>query len=226
MKNETTHTQKKSLNDVRAPVMMLYVLAYCGGHMSGIPHWVLLLFSAVAFVGISFLFERKTLLKMLVPGWKSSVIGLVVAAILYVIMWRVMQAVSDIVMGEGAVIDRSAIPGPIRMLLEIRHHASQIPIFVAGLGGALVLAPAEEAFWRGFVQTRIVGRAGSILGVGIVSILYGGFWGLFVNPIAGLAATIAGLAFSILTLRSRSLIPAMISHAVLWVFGIWLLPLY
>jgi len=226
MKNVTTHTQKKSLNDVRAPVMMLYVLAYCGGHMSGIPHWILLLFSAAAFVGISFLFEKKTLLEMFVPGWRSSVVGLVLAALLYVIMWRAMQAVADIVIGEGTIIDRGAIPGPIRMLLEIRHHASQIPAFVAGLFGALILSPTEEVFWRGFVQTRMIGRVGPILGVGIVTILYGGFWGLFVNPLAGAAAAISGLAFSVLTHKSQSLVPAMVSHAVLWALGIWLLPLY
>ncbi len=226
MKNETTDTQKKSLNDIRAPVTMLYVLAYCGGHMSGIPHWILLLFSAAALVGISFLFEKKALLEMFVPGLRSSVIGLALATLLYVIMWRSMQAVADMVIVEGAVIGRGNIPEPIRMLLEIRHHASQIPVFIVGLAGALILSPAEEIFWRGFIQMRVIGWAGPILGVGIATILYGGFWALFANPLAGVAAAIAGLAFSVLTHKSGSLVPAMISHAVLWALGIWLLPLY
>ncbi len=116
MKDETAYKRGKSLNDVRAPVMMLCVLAYCGGHMSGIPHWVLLMFAAPALVGISLIFERKTLFGMMVPGWRSSIIGVVLAAVLYVVMWRAMQLATDMVVGEGTVLGMGALPRHERAL--------------------------------------------------------------------------------------------------------------
>ncbi len=33
---------RRSINDLRAPLMMLYVFAFCGGRMGELPIWVLL----------------------------------------------------------------------------------------------------------------------------------------------------------------------------------------
>ncbi|MCP4602840.1 MAG: CPBP family intramembrane metalloprotease [Proteobacteria bacterium] len=226
MNEAVVNTARKSLNDVRAPMMMLYVLAYFSGRMSSIPLWVVLIVGSAALIGIALIFERRALHKMLWWDLKSVLFGLALALLLHVLMSRIMQIAATITIGTDTGIHGEGIPGPLEMLLTIRFHVDRITPVLAGLGGALLLAPSEEIFWRGFVQTRLVDYAGRILGVVISVILYSGFWAVLLNPLAALAAALSGCVFSILSLRSGTLIPAMISHAVLWVLGIWILPLY
>ncbi len=227
MNNKTIQKgRRKSLNDVRAPMMMLYVVAFCGGNMSAIPHWALLLFVSAALLGIALLFERHTVLKMMKWHLKGVLFGLALAVLLYLTMSWSMQFVTSMLIERGALGQGSAVPGPIRMLLEIRYHVDQISPALAGVLGALLLAPAEAIFWRGFIQTRLTALAGAYLGILLTAVLYAIFFTILVNIVAAIAAFLCGLAFSILTRRTNSLIPAAISHGFLWLFGIWLLPLY
>ncbi len=226
MTGEATKPAKKSLNDVRAPVMMLCVIAYCGGHVAGIPIWSLVLFGCAILLAVPFIYERRAIRGMMRWNLRSSLFGLALSLLLYVILSGTMQLIAGAAMGNNVILDSGSIPAPIRMLLEIRSHANQIPLFLTGLGGTLLLAPAEEIFWRGFVLVRFTGRIGSILGTALVTGLYGGFWALLVNPLAGGAAALAGLVFAVLTLRSNTLVPAIISHGVLWLIGLWIWPLY
>ncbi len=205
---------------------MLCVIAYCGGYVARIPLWTLALFGCAILLAVPFIYERHTIRGMLRWNLRSSLFGLALSLLLYVILSGTMQLITGAVIETNVILDRGSIPAPIAMLLEIRLHASQLPPFVTGLGGALLLVPAEEIFWRGFALDRFVGRIGKILGVALVTGLYGGFWALLVNPLAGGAAALAGLVFAVLTLRSNTLVPAIISHGVLWLLGLWILPLY
>ncbi len=221
-----TNKQNKSLNDVRAPLMMLYVLAYFSGRMSGTPIWITLVIGSVVLIGIALVFERRIVREMLRWELKSALYGLALSLLIYVLMSRIMQIVTDAAIGNNAIIHEGAVPGPLRMLLTIRFHVDRITPALAGLGGVLLLAPSEEVFWRGFVQNRLIGRAGPVLGVVITTALYSAFWAVLLSPLAAAAAALSGLVFSALTLRSGALIPAMICHAVLWMLGIWILPLF
>jgi hypothetical protein len=109
---------------------------------------------------------------------------------------------------------------------RLASRAHDVPAWLAGLGGAILLVPAEELFWRGFVQRRLAVRLGPAAGVAIATAAYALFWGAALDPLVGGAALLCGLVFGIMTWRSGSLVPAMAGHALLWILAVAALPLY
>lgn len=86
-----------------------------------------------------------------------------------------------------------------------------------------VTSPAEEIFWRGFVQRGCMERLGPLRGTLAGAGIYGGVHVLSGNVMLTLAALVAGLFWGWLYARTRSLAACIVSHAV-WtvaVFVIW-----
>ncbi|MCP3953899.1 MAG: CPBP family intramembrane metalloprotease [Desulfobacterales bacterium] len=157
---------------------------------------------------------------------KGILLGLVLSGLLYLVMSQSMQFVTSMMIKGGAFSGGASAPIPILMLLQIRFHVDQLYPPLVGVLGALLLAPAEEIFWRGFIQTRLVRRAGPYAGIVFAAVLYSGFFAVLINYVAAAAALLSGLTFSILTHHQKSLVPAIAGHALLWLLGIWILPLY
>lgn len=85
------------------------------------------------------------------------------------------------------------------------------------LVGALLLfwiGPAEEIFWRGFVQRRMAERFGALRGLLLASAVYAGVH-VWTGNLALLAtAFLCGIFWGAMFLRFRSLWPGMVSHGV------------
>jgi CAAX protease family protein len=111
--------------------------------------------------------------------------------------------------------------GEIAGVYELR--AGYSPWLIAGL--LLWIAPAEEIFWRGFVQHRLVGRFGLWRGILIAALLYAGVhvWAGSLMLLG--AALVCGLFWGCVTARFRSLWPGIISHVVWDILVFVLLPL-
>jgi membrane protease YdiL (CAAX protease family) len=69
----------------------------------------------------------------------------------------------------------------------------------------------EELFFRGYLQTRLVARWGSIIGVLITAFLFGL---IHMDLVQGLFAAAMGLYLGYVTILARSIVPAMVCHAV------------
>ncbi len=96
------------------------------------------------------------------------------------------------------------------------------PAFIAVLLLAWI-GPAEEVFWRGFVQRRLGERVGPVRGYILASLVYGGVHLWAFNFMLLMAALVAGLFWGAMLLRYGSVWPGIISHA-LWdvaIFVIW-----
>ncbi|MBI3258414.1 MAG: CPBP family intramembrane metalloprotease, partial [Ignavibacteriae bacterium] len=78
-----------------------------------------------------------------------------------------------------------------------------------------LIAPAEEIFWRGFVQHRMMAKLGSWRGTILTVTLYASVHIWAMNPMLLLAAAVLGVHWGIVYRRFGSLIPGIISHA-LW----------
>ena len=86
----------------------------------------------------------------------------------------------------------------------------------------LGVAPAEEIYWRGFLQRVLVRQIGPMSGL----FLGAGFYALaalWLGLPAALAAFVVGLVWGWIFLMERSLVPVMISHA-LWSVLVWITP--
>ncbi|MBA7710913.1 hypothetical protein ES703_119863 [subsurface metagenome] len=85
------------------------------------------------------------------------------------------------------------------------------------------IGPAEEVFWRGFVQRRLGEQVGPVRGYILASLVYGGVHAWAFNFMLLMAALVAGLFWGAMLLRYGSVWPGIISHA-LWdaaIFVIW-----
>lgn len=83
--------------------------------------------------------------------------------------------------------------------------------------GALLLlwiGPAEEIFWRGFVQDRLTRRLGASRAMWLTLTLYVGVHLWAANLLLLGAAAICGLCWGWLYRRTGSLWPGLISHAI------------
>lgn len=115
----------------------------------------------------------------------------------------------------GAWISREMLPfahGQIGSIYEIRDLA---PRWVVVLLLAAIIAPAEEIFWRGYVQSTLAFRFGDVRGWLLMAAVYSlvHIWSWNFMLVA--SAFVCGLSWGYLLYRFKSLLPCLISH-VLW----------
>lgn len=76
----------------------------------------------------------------------------------------------------------------------------------------IVFAPlAEELVFRGMLLPALVRRFGAVRGVVMVSVLFSLF---HLNPAQLIPAFVSGLGLGALALRSRSIVPGIVAHAI------------
>ena len=204
--------------------MMLYVFAFCGGRMAQLPMWVLLAVMAPVIGVLAFVFERKLMRELLVFRPTNALYGLGAAVLLYGIFSLALQYASGLFIGATLDGDGS-VPAFFVELVRIKGHASAIHPAIVGIAGAVLLGVSEELFWRGFVQTRLMIMMPHSLAVILATAVYAGFYAVLMGTLAAVAAGVCGLTFGFLTIRLRSLVPAMICHSLVWLFALWILPL-
>ncbi|MBE3577824.1 MAG: CPBP family intramembrane metalloprotease [Limnochordales bacterium] len=112
-------------------------------------------------------------------------------------------------------------PGQIGDVYGIRSEADPLLI---GLILFFVTSPAEEIFWRGFLQRRFMERRGDWQGWLIGSLCYAAVHLFSGNLMLVLAALVAGLFWGLLFRWQKSIVPGVISHSVWTVLIFLLLP--
>lgn len=145
------------------------------------------------------------------PGRKPDLLrGLLSAAALYA-AFSAGDRVARKVMPSGAD-DIEAIYS-LRTGQDRRRVGAQL---------ALVIAPAEELFWRGLVQRRLERSLGTWRGATTSVLLYGGAHLSTGNPTLVAAATVAGAWWSLLAARGETMGSLVTSHVV-WDLVVFLL---
>ena len=145
------------------------------------------------------------------PLWfQSVVIGAVSAGMLYTVFFIgnfTAKLLFDFAPGQvGAVYAMKGSNSPLLMALML--------LFVS--------SPAEEIFWRGFLQQWMMSRWGQITGWLIASLCYAAVHIVSGNFILVMAALIAGLFWGLMYLCLKgNLVPIILSHSF-WTFGIFI----
>lgn len=140
---------------------------------------------------------------LLRPRLADVALGLASAAVLYAGSRAVLSAFC------GGLSD--ALCAPLADTLR-RFEARTV---LAALAIALLIAPAEELFWRGFVQGWLARRLGPAVGVAAAVGLAVAVALLAGEPFLALATLPTYAAWSALTAWRGSLVPALVSH-VTW----------
>ncbi len=145
---------------------------------------------------------------------------------------RFSQIMADlgIIRGCGTVSDLLAGPPCFGWILPfaadqvdaIYQIKSGLHPFIIGSLLVLIIGPAEEIFWRGFVQRRLTRRygwvAGLLAGIAVYTLVHIWSFNLMLIGAAAICGTFWGLLFMI----TGNLWPCIISHA-LWDVVIFLL---
>lgn len=142
---------------------------------------------------------------------KNIIIGVASAAILYGIFY-----IGNYL--SGLVFDFSA-----SQVGNIYAKSSGIPTFIIVLVLVFITSPAEEIFWRGFLQEKLMNKFGKLQGLVIGALIYGlvHIWSM--NFMLVGAALVAGVFWGYLYYRYRNLSILIISHAI-WtvtIFVVW-----
>jgi uncharacterized protein len=143
------------------------------------------------------------------PRVRDMALGFASAAVLYEV-FQVGDRMARRVMPKGA-----EEIGDVYRLRELRPR----PELVARL--ALVIAPAEELFWRGLVQGRLGVRYGRWRGAALASVAYAGAHVSTGNLTLMGAAGAAGAFWSALRAAGMPM-PALIASHVAWDLWIFL----
>ena len=100
-------------------------------------------------------------------------------------------------------------------IASVYRTKSQLDAVLIGLLLLFLMGPAEEIYWRGFVQRRLAERygpkAGFLWAAGAYTLIHVTSW----NFMLLLASGVCGLFWGFLYLREQNLIPVIISHS-LW----------
>ena len=114
----------------------------------------------------------------------------------------------------GSWASREILPFAGRKIDSIYEIRGLAPMWVVVPLLALIIAPCEEIFWRGYVQSSLVFRFGDLRGWLLMAAAYALVHVWSGNLILVAAAFLCGLFWGYLLLRFKSLVPCLISHVV------------
>lgn len=146
--------------------------------------------------------QREKLREIYTFNPTHILIGFLSALALYAIFW-----VGNLVSTQIFQFAKPEIAG----IYSTRAQASPLTI---GLLLLFWVGPAEEIFWRGFVQERLCGHYGRTGGYLAASFVYAAIHVFGFNVMLFMASLICGLFWGAMYLKYRSVWPGLISHAV------------
>lgn len=182
--------------------LLAWTLMFCPCTRDLFNFWVIMFISSGTLAGASLFINRKKKLEIFSFKISYIFIGMAAALVLYLIFWIGKNISTYLVSFAGTQID--AIYG-------IKKGTS--PLIIAALL-FFWIGPAEEIFWRGFVQLRLSSYFGENRGWIYSSVIYAGIHIASWNIMLITTAFICGILWGYLFKRYRSLWPGMISHAV------------
>ena len=171
------------------------------------PHvsfWLMMSLSAAVLSCLSFLLGGGW--RRMFPSWKMSDIaaGVLVAVALWAVFWlgdRVSSLLFDFARPQ------------VEAIYGIRSGAS--PWLLSALM-LFLIGPAEEIFWRGYVQRTLSSCFGRNAGFAVATLLYAAVHIPSFNFMLVMAALVAGAAWGALYRFFPSRLPAIVISHALW----------
>ena len=141
---------------------------------------------------------------------KYILIGIISAVVLYLVFYC------------GDIISKYILPFADKQVIGVYSNKSLLSPVIIGLLLVFIIGPAEEVFWRGFVQDTLAEKFGENKGWVIASLIYGAVHIVALNFMLFMAALICGFFWGWIFRKYKSVWPGIISHA-LWDLTIFIL---
>lgn len=183
-----------------AIVFFFWFLIFSPWTQSFIPFWMGMSIAAFILGLCSLLANRKERALFKFKA-KYIIVGFGSALVLYLVFLAGGFAVKLFSFADRGVKDIYTIRG-------------QAPLWVIAVAIFFLIGPAEELFWRGFIQHRLCKRYGDMAGLLAATFFYaiGHIWSF--NFMLIITAGICGLFWGFIFNRYKSVWPVVISHAV------------
>ena len=199
--------KKLTVNILVAAVLWFFMFSpWTKGYFN---FWIAMTISALILITIS-LSQRKEILKQFDFNWKSIGLGIIGAVFLWVVFY-----VGEFVATWLFDFARTQVDSIYAM------KDGQDKIWI-GLGLLFIIGPAEEIFWRGYVQHSFIKKHGEWKAFIFTTLIYAlvHIWSF--NFILIMAALICGIFWGLMYRYNKNLVPLVISHAV-WDVAVFIL---
>jgi membrane protease YdiL (CAAX protease family) len=174
--------------------------------------WLKISLSASLLAGIALLISWRRLLPHLRIQRRHIIIGTISAVYLYGIFWL------------GNLILTTLFASAKSSIQSVYASKGSIPAWGIVMLLLFVTSPAEEVFWRGFVQRVLMQKISPVWGFAIAVLCYAGVHVCTRNIPLVLAALTAGIFWGLLYEWQQSLVPVIVCHALWSVIVFLLLP--
>lgn len=181
----------------------LWTVMFSPATMPYINFWGTMCVSAIVLLTLTFFSEIKWWRGWRLD-WKSALVGVVLAAGLWAVFW-----IGDIV---SSYLFDFARP-QVDEIYGIRSGISPVLLSVLLL---FLIGPAEEIFWRGYVQKSLSEKLGKNAGVVVATLVYAGVHIPSWNFMLVMASLVAGAVWGcVYRFRPEKFGAVLVSHA-LW----------
>ncbi|MDY6792532.1 MAG: CPBP family intramembrane glutamic endopeptidase [Thermodesulfobacteriota bacterium] len=182
-------------------VLLAAVLWFVTFYLTWASFWIKISLSAAALAILSLLLQPSPKRRIRIDV-RAVILGLVSAAILYLIFWT------------GKAVASVILPFSVEQIGGIYHKGAGTPMWVIALLLFLVTGPSEELYWRGYLQKNLMLRFGQWQGWLLATAVYAGVHIWSFNFMLIGAAAVAGAFWGAMYWRLKNLGPVVISHSV------------
>jgi uncharacterized protein len=171
--------------------------------------WVGMTIAAGLLSSLALYTDRKNLKEIYIFKPSHIVIGVLTAIALYLVFYL------------GNYLSRLMFTFAGSEVSGIYNNKVQANYIIISLLLLFWIGPAEEIFWRGFIQLNLTKKFGNVKGLVFASLIYAlvHIWSF--NFILIMAALLCGFFWGFMFKRYKSVVPCIISHA-LWDFVIFI----
>ncbi len=175
--------------------------------------WLSMTFAATLLAVTGIVATRSELQRIYAFRPIHIAIGVVSAIVLYVMFWI------------GDFVSAIVFPFAADQVGGIYAMKTQMNPVTIGLLLFFIIGPAEEIFWRGFIQERFAKRWGDTIGWIVAGCVYAAVHIWSWNFMLVMAALVCGVFWGWMYMRWKSLWPGIISHAVWDVLVFLIIPI-
>ena len=184
-----------------ATALLAAALWFVTFYLTWATFWIKISFSAAVLALLSLLLQSN-LKKNLQFNAVSIVVGFLSAAVLYLIFWT------------GKTVSTALLPFAGQQIGIIYEKGAGTPMWVIAILLFFVTAPAEELYWRGYLQKNLMERFGQWQGWLMATIIYAAVHIWSFNFMLVGAAFVAGAFWGAIYWRLNNLAPVIISHSI------------
>lgn len=189
--------------------VIFWTILFCPLIPNQFDFWISISIASVTLAILSLYINRNNLHSIFLFSKKQIIIGFISAVFLYIIFVI------------GNYISTALFPFAENQISAIYNNKSSNNILIGGLL-LFLIGPAEEIFWRGFVQRKLTSRYYPSKAWILASLLYTAVHLPSGNFMLVLASLVCGLFWGYIFMKYKSIWPCIISHS-LWGLTVFIL---